>query len=252
MPVVSVRIDAESSYTIHFEDEYSFPDFVKTIERHVHVINQISAGKSGPADAQEAPEAPEADNALEDQGIDAPPETSPEKRSATETGGEKMEKRRVLPAALAVLLLVLGGGLLLRFAYDGNSEAVKGGAGIAEKAAQVQKNPVAAPDKGPPAPLPELNRLLIEARETAWIKVAEDYNPAYRIVLRSGERLEREATRFVLQIGNAKGVDISFNGERIPAIKPGAKSVGKVISLTLPGKSQAGREFSSAGKQKRQ
>ena len=248
MPVVSVRIDAESSYTIHFEDEYSFPDFVKTIEKHVHVINQIS-GKSGPAEGDEAPEA---DNALKDQVIDAPPEAGPEKRSTTEKGGGKMGKRRVLPAALAVLLLVLGGGLLLRFAYDGNSEVGKGGAAVAEKAAQVPKNPLAAPDKGPPAPLPELNRLLLEARETAWVKVTEDYNPAYRIVLRPGERLEREATRFVLQIGNAKGVDISFNGEKISAIRPGAKSTGKVISLTLPGKTQTGRELSSAGKQTRQ
>jgi hypothetical protein len=238
MPVVSVRIDAESSYTIHFEDEYSFPDFVKTIEKHVHIINQISAGKSGPAEGQEAPEA---DNALKDQGITTMPETGPEKLSTTETGGEKMVKRRALTAALAVLLLLLGGGLYFRFVYDGNSEAGKGGSEIAEKAAQIQKYPVAAPDKGPSAPLPELNRLLIEARETAWIKVAEDYNPAYRIVLRPGERLEREATRFVLQIGNAKGVDISFNDERISAIKPGAKSTGKVISLTLPGKTQTGR-----------
>jgi len=238
MPVVSVRIDAESSYTIHFEDEYSFPDFVKTIEKHVHIINQISAGKSGPAEGQEAPEA---DNALKDQGITTMPETGPEKLSTTETGGEKMVKRRALTAALAVLILVLGGGLYFRFVYDGNSEAGKGGSEIAEKAAQIQKYPVAAPDKGPSAPLPELNRLLIEARETAWIKVAEDYNPAYRIVLRPGERLEREATRFVLQIGNAKGVDISFNDERISAIKPGAKSTDKVISLTLPGKTQTGR-----------
>lgn len=245
MPVVSVRIDAESSYTIHFEDEYSFPDFIKTIEKHVHIINQISAGKSGPAEGEEAPEA---DNVLKDQGITAPTETGPEKRVTAETAGGKMGKRRAIPAALAVLLLVLGGGLFFRFVYDGNSEAGKGGSEIAERAAQVQKNP-AAPDKGPPAPLPELNRLLIEARETAWIKVAEDYNPAYRIVLRPGERLEREATRFVLQIGNAKGVDISFNGERISAIRPGAKGTGKVISLTLPGNSQAGRGFSSAGKQ---
>jgi|PlaIllAssembly_1097288.scaffolds.fasta_scaffold06513_3 hypothetical protein len=238
MPVVSVRIDAESSYTIHFEDEYSFPDFVKTIEKHVHIINQISAGKSGPAEGQEAPEAK---NDLKDPGNPAPPENGPEKRFKTETGGEKMGKRRAIPAALAVLILVLGGVLYFRFVYDGNSEAGKGGSEIAEKAAQIQKYPVAAPDKGPSAPLPELNRLLIEARETAWIKVAEDYNPAYRIVLRPGERLEREATRFVLQIGNAKGVDISFNDERISAIKPGAKSTDKVISLTLPGKTQTGR-----------
>jgi hypothetical protein len=251
MPVVSVRIDAESSYTIHFEDEYSFPDFVKTIEKHVHVINEIVASKSGPAAAQ-GQETPEADNAPKDQGITAPPETDPEKRFTTETGGEKMGKRRTLTAVLAVLLLVLGGGLLLRFVYVGNSEVGKGGAAIAEKAAQVQKNPIAAPAESPPAPLPELNRLLIEARETAWIKVAEDYNPAYRIVLKPGERLEREATRFVLQIGNAKGVDISFNDERISAIRPGTKSTGKVISLTLPGKIQTGREFNSAGKQTRQ
>ncbi len=163
-----------------------------------------------------------------------------------------MGKSRVLPAALAVLILVLGGGLLLRFAYDGNSETGKGGAVIAEKTAQAPKNPGASHDKGPPAPLPELNRLTIEAREAAWVRVAEDYNPAYRIVLRPGERIEREATRFVLQIGNPKGVDISFNDQRISAISPGAKGSGKVISLTLPGKNQTGRETTSVGKQKEQ
>ncbi len=73
--------------------------------------------------------------------------------------------------------------------------------------------------------------LLIEATEDTWISVAEDRDPPYQTILKAGEKLNRKAQEFfVVDVGNAAGVNITFLGK--PLGKLGGK--GQVVHLRLP------------------
>jgi len=73
--------------------------------------------------------------------------------------------------------------------------------------------------------------LLIEATEDTWISVAEDRDPPYQTILKAGEKLNRKAQEFfVVDVGNAAGVNVTFLGK--PLGKLGGK--GQVVHLRLP------------------
>ncbi len=73
--------------------------------------------------------------------------------------------------------------------------------------------------------------LLIEATEDTWLNITEDRNPPYQITLKTGERLSRSAREFyVIDVGNAAGVNITFLGKSLGNI--GRK--GQVVHLRLP------------------
>jgi cytoskeletal protein RodZ len=73
-------------------------------------------------------------------------------------------------------------------------------------------------------------KLVVEASETTWLNIVEDDNPSYEILLRAGERIQRESEKFSIDIGNAGGVTIYFQGKSLGNI---GKS-GQVIHLNLP------------------
>lgn len=74
-------------------------------------------------------------------------------------------------------------------------------------------------------------KLVIEATETSWLNILEDDNPPFEVLLRPGERIKREATdRFSIDIGNAGGVVVYFQGK---SLGPLGKS-GQVVHLNLP------------------
>lgn len=74
------------------------------------------------------------------------------------------------------------------------------------------------------------NKLVIHANELTWINVTEDDNEPYQAMLRPGDNLERTAGKFQLDIGNAGGVVITFNGRDMGM--PGRS--GQVVHLVLP------------------
>jgi cytoskeletal protein RodZ len=74
-------------------------------------------------------------------------------------------------------------------------------------------------------------RLVIEATEVTWLRIREDQNPSYQVMLYPGEKIERFAEeQFQLDIGNAAGVDISFEGKSMGRLGGPAE----VVHLTLP------------------
>ena len=74
-------------------------------------------------------------------------------------------------------------------------------------------------------------KLIIEAQDTSWVNIVEDDNPPYEVLLRAGERIEREASqRFSVDIGNAGGVSVDFQGKSLGRL--GQK--GQVVHLNLP------------------
>jgi len=76
----------------------------------------------------------------------------------------------------------------------------------------------------------EANLLIISAIEETWIRIKADQNPSFQILLKSGEKFERKAVSFDLDIGNAGGIKIQFKDKNIENL---GKS-GQVIHLRLP------------------
>jgi len=77
--------------------------------------------------------------------------------------------------------------------------------------------------------------LIIEAKELTWARITEDRHSSSQVLLKPGDRIERRASHFFqLDIGNAGGVDLIFQGK--PLGSPGKR--GQVIHIRLPDKEQ--------------
>lgn len=69
------------------------------------------------------------------------------------------------------------------------------------------------------------------ATEETWIKIEVDGQPPKEIILGSGESITWKATQgFNLIIGNAGGLELLFEGEKLGSLGP----PGKVVILNLP------------------
>jgi cytoskeletal protein RodZ len=76
----------------------------------------------------------------------------------------------------------------------------------------------------------EANLLVIRAIEETWMRVKADQNPSFQILLKPGEKFERKAVNFDIDIGNAGGIKIQFKGKDIEDLG----KTGDVIHLRLP------------------
>lgn len=73
-------------------------------------------------------------------------------------------------------------------------------------------------------------KLAVEAREPTWLRITADDNPPYEILLQPGEKIERDASSFIIDVGNAGGIDIIFRGKSLGNLGEG----GQVVHLKLP------------------
>jgi cytoskeleton protein RodZ len=99
------------------------------------------------------------------------------------------------------------------------------------------KEPAPATEKAtvrpPSAPSGKMLHLVIEARDLSWIRITEDQNPSYQVLLKPGDRIERLASDyFQLDIGNAGGVNLTYQGRSLGSLG----KQGEVIHLRLPEK----------------
>jgi cytoskeletal protein RodZ len=76
----------------------------------------------------------------------------------------------------------------------------------------------------------EASLLIISAIEETWIRIKADQNPSFQVLLKPGEKFERKAVSFNMDIGNAGGIKIQFKGKNIENL---GKS-GQVTHLRLP------------------
>ena len=75
--------------------------------------------------------------------------------------------------------------------------------------------------------------LIIEAKELTWIRITEDHDSPSQVLLKPGGRIERRASDFfLLDVGNAGGIDLIFQGKPLGSI--GKR--GQVTHLRLPDK----------------
>lgn len=73
--------------------------------------------------------------------------------------------------------------------------------------------------------------LIIEAKEITWVRITEDHHSPSQVLLKPGDRIERRASDFFqLDIGNAGGIDLIFQGKPLGSI--GKR--GQVIHIRLP------------------
>ena len=73
--------------------------------------------------------------------------------------------------------------------------------------------------------------LKIEAVEKTWIRISADQKQAEQMILSKGDRIERTAREsFIIDVGNAGGVLISFQDKPLPSL--GKR--GEVVHLKLP------------------
>jgi cytoskeleton protein RodZ len=80
--------------------------------------------------------------------------------------------------------------------------------------------------------------LIIEAKELTWARITEDHHSSSQVLLKPGDRIERRASDFFqLDIGNAGGIDLIFQGKPMGSI--GKR--GQVIHIRLPDKEQERR-----------
>jgi cytoskeleton protein RodZ len=76
----------------------------------------------------------------------------------------------------------------------------------------------------------EANLLVIRAIEETWMRIKADQNPSFQILLKPGEKFERKAVNFDIDIGNAGGIKIQFKGKDIEDLG----KTGDVVHLRLP------------------
>lgn len=72
--------------------------------------------------------------------------------------------------------------------------------------------------------------LVIKAIEETWIRIRIDQNPIFQIVLKPGQKAEYKASVADMDIGNAGGVVIQFQGKTMENLG----EPGEVIRLRLP------------------
>ncbi len=72
--------------------------------------------------------------------------------------------------------------------------------------------------------------LVIKALEETWIRIRIDQNPVFQIVLKPGQKAEYKASVADMDIGNAGGVVIQFQGKTMENLG----EPGEVIRLRLP------------------
>jgi hypothetical protein len=73
--------------------------------------------------------------------------------------------------------------------------------------------------------------MLIEAKDLTWLRISEDDKEPYQVIMKPGEKLERNAReRFLIDIGNADGVEIEFQGRSLGKLG----QPGQIIHLKLP------------------
>jgi cytoskeletal protein RodZ len=83
----------------------------------------------------------------------------------------------------------------------------------------------------PPMQTDKTYRLFLEARERVWLRIRRDRNRPEQVILEAGQTLERFAAEaFTLDIGNAGGVDITFQEKPLGRIG----DRGQVVHLRLP------------------
>lgn len=73
-------------------------------------------------------------------------------------------------------------------------------------------------------------QIAMEARELTWLRIKADEGPPYEVLLQPGERIQKSGAQFMIDVGNAGGIDIDFQGKSLGNLG----KQGEVVHLKLP------------------
>jgi len=76
----------------------------------------------------------------------------------------------------------------------------------------------------------ETYQLTIEAREPTWLRIRADQSSPHDILMKPGEKIQKSASHFIIDVGNAGGIDIDFQGKSLGTLG----KQGQVVHLKLP------------------
>lgn len=76
----------------------------------------------------------------------------------------------------------------------------------------------------------ETYEITIEARELTWLRIAADQKSPREILMKPGEKIKKSASHFTIDVGNAGGVNINFQGKSLGSLG----KQGQVVHLRLP------------------
>lgn len=72
--------------------------------------------------------------------------------------------------------------------------------------------------------------LVAVCKELTWLRIEIDHNPPMEYLLRAGDRVKWNGSKFLLRIGNAAGLDLMLNDKSLGNLGDS----GEVLDLTLP------------------
>ncbi|MEK6759429.1 MAG: RodZ domain-containing protein [Deltaproteobacteria bacterium] len=112
-----------------------------------------------------------------------------------------------------------------------SSEPPQTEAGTASTEVKVSVDDASVPPSGQAGLSAGRHTLSVTAREVAWIKIRIDGKEATEVILKAGESFSWDAAEtFSLLVGNAGGIDMVYDGAKLP---PLGKS-GESVSIRLP------------------
>ena len=76
----------------------------------------------------------------------------------------------------------------------------------------------------------ETYEITIEARELTWLRITADQNSPREILMKPGEKIQKSASRFIIDVGNAGGINIDFQGKSLGSLG----KQGQIVHLELP------------------
>ncbi|HET6460850.1 MAG TPA: RodZ domain-containing protein [Syntrophales bacterium] len=76
----------------------------------------------------------------------------------------------------------------------------------------------------------ETYHIAIAAKEPTWLRITAGEGSPYQVLLQPGEKIEKDASQFVIDVGNAGGIDIKFQGKSLGSLG----DQGQVVHLKLP------------------
>lgn len=151
-----------------------------------------------------------------------------------------LRSRRTGPLVISLVLFVALGASLFALRLGLNkgsprqvpavSAPVKAETDATPGATKTGSAPATPASPAATEPKPAGQRLVVRAIEPTWIRVQMDEGQVAEELLQTGAVREWTAgRRFVLTIGNAGGIELDLNGQRIPPLGPRGAVIQKLV-----------------------
>jgi len=132
-----------------------------------------------------------------------------------ETGRKKISSKNVVPALIFLVIAILLGRFVAAYITDSTKDMRPDGRPPVQES---QDNKPEGNKQEEPAALDKV-QVVIEAKENCWLYVVVDGVEQFTGILYAGQEKNFKGDKSVyVKAGNAGGIDITFNGKKIPSL----------------------------------